>query len=91
LTKIVKTLYNECMNWRNEDGKSLLRLANVFMTILVLGQLVHLVIEEIKIIWWLLVIGIISTIILYFSGSLFIRKAELEIKSQEEIKNLIYD
>ncbi len=64
--------------WRKELGKSLLSLANTFATILILGSLANLTLQQVsfKDVWWLLALGLISTILLYISGVVNLKQAE---------------
>ncbi|MFQ5822831.1 MAG: hypothetical protein ACE5JB_02120 [bacterium] len=56
-----------------------MQLANIFLTVLVLGQLTNLVIGQVTdpaLISWLITGGVVSALLLYLSGAIFIKKAE---------------
>ncbi len=60
--------------WKREVGNSLLKLANIFASVLIVGQLANIAIPEIEVVWWVLVIGILSTLSLYLGGASFLKK-----------------
>jgi len=60
--------------WKREVGQSLLKLANIFASVLIVGQLANIAIPEIEVVWWVLVIGILSTLSLYLGGASFLKK-----------------
>ena len=59
---------------KREVGNSLLKLANIFASVLIVGQLANIAIPEIEVVWWVLVIGILSTLSLYLGGASFLKK-----------------
>jgi len=60
--------------WKREVGNSLLKLANIFASVLIVGQLANIAIPEIEVVWWVLVISILSTLSLYLGGASFLKK-----------------
>lgn len=79
--------------WKKELGKSLLNLANTFAAVLILGSLANVAFQEVTFSqsWWLLVLGLISTILLYVSGTANLKQAELTARLSAQPNELIYD